>query len=280
MTINISVVITTFNRPDYLQASLRSVLNQLLKPYEIIVVDDGSDCDYSAVLQSLACANIYYHKLAEKCGANAARNYGVKQAKGDVIAFLDDDDAWFDYYLDRHAQCYAKNSAIAGVLCGFSIMGGAELKINQHSAVTEALLRQGNNFCGMSGVSMKRQVLLDYPFDESLDNGQDWDLFVRVVCAKNTLVNISQALYEYRKNTPNSISTVTKQLPIAESDARLASAIKHQKWLGEYYFKVRVADQLLTFIVHKPDPLQWLMKSIKLAGFRITLFTLLNKLRR
>lgn len=278
--IKISVVITTYNRPDYLAQSLASVLKQSLLPLQIVVVDDGSGCDYQYVIKATEFANLVYVKLPNKMGANAARNYGVSKANGDIVAFLDDDDIWLPHFIEAHIKCYNEHQQASAVVCGLQIMGSDEQRINSDSLVSEASLRFGNKFCGMSGVSAKHAVLLDYPFDESLQNGQDWDLFVRLVCAKKTIRNISAALFQYRKNTPNSISTVTKTLTIDKSDARLASAYKHQQWLGEAFFKRRVADQLLTFILQKPDKLKYLVKSMKLAGFRVTFSTLINKLRR
>jgi glycosyltransferase involved in cell wall biosynthesis len=274
------VIITTYNRPDYLAQSLGSVLKQSILPMQIIVVDDGSDCDYQDVIHATDFTSLVYVKLPNKMGANAARNYGVSKAKGDIVAFLDDDDTWLPHFLESHIECYRKDSKASAVVCGFQIMGSDLQRINTEAKVSEASLRLGNKFCGMSGVSAKRSVLLDCSFDETLQNGQDWDLFVRLVCAKRIIRNISAPLFQYRKNTPNSISTVTKTLTIDKSDARLASAYKHQHWLGEIYFKKRVADQLLTFILQKPDKLKWIMKSVNLAGFRITFSILVNKLIR
>lgn len=275
-----SVIITTYNRPDYLAQSLASVLKQNVMPMQIIIVDDGSDCDYQDIIHATDFTSLVYLKLPNKMGANAARNYGVSAAEGDIVAFLDDDDVWQPHFLESHIECYHNNSKASAVVCGFQIMGSHEQRINTEEQVSEASLRLGNKFCGMSGVSAKRLVLLDYSFDETLQNGQDWDLFVRLVCAKKIIKNISVPLFQYRKNTPNSISTVTKTLTIDKSDARLASAYKHQHWLGENFFKKRVADQLLTFILQKPDKFKWIMKSLNLAGFRITFSILANKLIR
>jgi len=59
-----------------------------------------------------------------------------------------------------------------------------------------------------------------------------------------------------------------------ESVIRLASAYKHREWLGENNFRQRIADQLLSFIVKKQNKLQWLLESIKLAGFTATFIAL------
>lgn len=256
------------------------MLQQASMPMQIIIVDDGSDCDYQDIISKVDFAQLDYLRLPKRMGANVARNHGVNKANGDVITFLDDDDAWFPNFIENHLKIYAENPTTSAVVCGSQIMGSKVQKINNDYFVSEASLRRGNNFCGMSGVSAKREVLLEYPFDVALQNGQDWDLLVRLVSNHKIIRNISKPLFQYRKNTPNSISTLTKKLRIEKSDARLASVYKHKQWLGEYYFKRRAADQLLAFILQKPDRFKWLAKCVKLSGYRITFSILMKKLTR
>ena len=88
----ISVVIPTFNRISLVARAIDSVLKQSLNPYEIIVVDDGSDDGTSEMIQ-----NKYKSiKLIQQQnnGVSAARNNGIKHAKGDWIGLLDSDDEW------------------------------------------------------------------------------------------------------------------------------------------------------------------------------------------
>ena len=88
----ISVIIPTFNRIGLLQRAIDSVLNQSLKPYEIIVVDDGStDGTGEIIKQKYKSIKIIQQKNS---GVSAARNNGIKHAKGDWIALLDSDDEW------------------------------------------------------------------------------------------------------------------------------------------------------------------------------------------
>ena len=88
----ISVIIPTFNRIGLLQRAIDSVLSQSLKPYEIIVVDDGStDGTGDIIKQKYKSIKIIQQKNS---GVSAARNNGIKHAKGDWIAFLDSDDEW------------------------------------------------------------------------------------------------------------------------------------------------------------------------------------------
>lgn len=89
----ISVIVPVFNVQDYLAQCLQSLVNQSVKEYEIIVVDDGSTdkssmiCDYFA--QKSECIKVFHNKNS---GLAQARKFGVKQASGKYIAFVDSDD--------------------------------------------------------------------------------------------------------------------------------------------------------------------------------------------
>lgn len=95
----ITVIIPTFNRDRFLKEAVQSVLDQdyfresdTTRPFEIIVVDDGSTDETGEVVQSFACDIRYFYQ--ENRGVSAARNVGLQRARGDFIAFLDSDDLW------------------------------------------------------------------------------------------------------------------------------------------------------------------------------------------
>lgn len=95
----ITVIIPTFNRDRFLKEAVQSVLDQdyfresdTTRPFEIIVVDDGSTDETGEVVQSFACDIRYFYQ--ENRGVSAARNMGLQRARGDFIAFLDSDDLW------------------------------------------------------------------------------------------------------------------------------------------------------------------------------------------
>ncbi len=90
--IKISVIIPVFNAERYLTEALESVLTQTCKPFEVIVVDDGSE-DKSAKVAERYASDINY-KFQENKGAAAARNIGSRIANGSLLAFLDADDFW------------------------------------------------------------------------------------------------------------------------------------------------------------------------------------------
>lgn len=86
----ISVVVPTFNRAHTLKRCLDSIFGQTLKPYEVIVVDDGSTDNTSEILKKYSATII----KTENRGVSAARNLAVKESSGEWIALLDSDDEW------------------------------------------------------------------------------------------------------------------------------------------------------------------------------------------
>lgn len=92
---NISVVITTYNRPDKLKRCLQAIREQELLPAEVIVVNDGSSEDYTSV-QSWASEVTWIHQ--ENAGVSTARNHGVRNVSTPYTSLCDDD----DYFLPHH----------------------------------------------------------------------------------------------------------------------------------------------------------------------------------
>ena len=105
---NISVVIPTYNRVELLKRSIDSVINQTIKPFEIIIVDDGSNDGTEAMVKK-KYDSLKLIKQKNK-GASAARNTGIKASSGEWICFLDSDDEWKNDKLEKQITAVANNS--------------------------------------------------------------------------------------------------------------------------------------------------------------------------
>jgi GalNAc5-diNAcBac-PP-undecaprenol beta-1,3-glucosyltransferase len=260
-----SVVITTYNRPDYLSLSLESVIKQTVKVSEITIIDDNSSVDYSTVLSKFTDPRIRYLRQPVSGGANVSRNIGVKESSGDVVAFLDDDDIWNSNYIVSHLKAYS--SGAEAVVSGFFHMNNpTEIRVNNDSRVTKSSLIKGNKYCGMSGFSCKRNILLKHPFDEELTNGQDWDLFVRLFCDKVKFYNVRSPIFQYRFQSVDGIGAKVRKMNPSNIEKRLGSAKKHRSFLGEHYYKMRVAEQYLTSFKYKKNKFLWVWYAIKATG--------------
>ncbi|MGE9295361.1 MAG: glycosyltransferase family 2 protein [Puniceicoccales bacterium] len=99
-----SVIIPTNQRPELLQRAIKSVLAQSMDDWELLVVSDGPDPQNRASAAPFMRRRVRYIELPQNRGANAARNEGIRQASGEWIAFLDDDDEWLP---EKLAACRA-----------------------------------------------------------------------------------------------------------------------------------------------------------------------------
>ncbi|MBD3585500.1 glycosyltransferase [Salinimonas sp. HHU 13199] len=271
MSYTVSVVITTFNRPNELKEALDGVYAQIVKPLEVIVVNDASSLPYEQVIEAFSHHdNFIYKPLDTSSGANKARNIGVDTARGDIIAFLDDDDIWMPDYLLEHVRAYEEGAD--AVVSGYQNLGKEEEVFVQPDDVVQAdILRTGNQYCGMSGFSIRRELAISERFDESLPNGQDWDMYVRLLQKNYKLVNIPRAIFMYRFMNMDGIGAKVAKMTPEQAIVRLRSADKHRAFLGEENYRKRVAAQLLVYLPLKQQKARWIMQSIKLAGLRVTM---------
>lgn len=277
---SVSVIITTFNRPEFLHQALKSVLAQTHLVDEIIVIDDCSPSSVTPVLEQFSEQNIIYERLHINCGANRARNRGVELASGDWVAFLDDDDAWLPEKLATqfHVMSTTLNDDDwLGALCSYRFMETAKDRLWGHTGKVELeQLKEGNPYCGASGLLVKRDLIADVKFDEALPCGQDWDVYIRLskVCS---LLYVETPLLLYRRGSHDSVTVKAKDLKIGNLTHRLAAIYKHRAWLGDAAFKKRVAMQTLAYVWHKQQPLKWVKESIRLAGCVATVKALFYK---
>lgn len=117
----VSIIINTFNRPEYFKKALESTINQTFKDIEIIVVDnsakENAEKNRKIINSFKNICSINYYFLEIDYGAPYARNYGIEKSKGEYIAFLDDDDEWLSNKLEKQLKAFDKD--VGMVTCGF-----------------------------------------------------------------------------------------------------------------------------------------------------------------
>lgn len=108
----ISVVIPTFNGAEHLGKTIQSVLNQTHPDFELILVDDGSVDATLDVIKTFDDPRLKFVNLGENRGADAARNVGIRESTGGIIAFLDQDDLFHPEKLQVHVEYMATHPNI------------------------------------------------------------------------------------------------------------------------------------------------------------------------
>ncbi len=181
---SVSVVIPTCDRPGFLRQALASVAAQEHRPQEVVVVEDGDGAECVAgEWGSLPLRLI----KGPRRGPGAARNEGVAAAKGEVIAFLDDDDLWRAEKLAWQLGWLAKQPRLG--LLGTEVVrmresawAGPRLgrRPGRLRAVGRMALLKANRFAASSVVVRRECLERCDGFEESLTLAQDWDMWVRI----------------------------------------------------------------------------------------------------
>lgn len=114
----ISVVIPLYNKEKSIASTLRTILHQTFNDYEIVIVNDGSTDNSVAEVEKVHDTRIRLINQ-QNAGVSAARNRGIEEAKGDLIAFLDADDEWKPEYLATQYHLFQKYPECSVFSCNY-----------------------------------------------------------------------------------------------------------------------------------------------------------------
>lgn len=183
----VSVVIPTYNREATIQRALESIMGQTYKNIEIIVVDDGSSDNTVKKIKEYEDERIILLCQSEHGGANRARNYGIRYAKGEFIAFQDSDDEWLPDKLEKQI-CYMKQENYKVCFCSYKLWNGNKY-INtipddydnfDAGNIKQELLK--HNIIGTPALVVHESVIKDIGgFDEKLPRLQDYEFVIRII---------------------------------------------------------------------------------------------------
>lgn len=207
----VSVVVTCYNYGRYLPEALSSALGQTHRDLEVIIIDDGSTDDTRAAAKPFLSDPRARYIFRPNGGQARAKNDGIRAATGDLVAFLDADDAWAPDKLERQIPLFA-DPAVGVVYSGISFMD-AEGRPAFHPPAVLPMFR-GNvlkpllsdNFVPFSSSVARRSCLLgDGFFDETLSMSIDWDLWL-LLSLSHRFDYVDAPLLRYREGHPGQMS--------------------------------------------------------------------------
>jgi glycosyltransferase involved in cell wall biosynthesis len=293
----VSVIVIFLNAADFLQEAIESVLAQTYEDWELLLVDDGSSDGSSEIAMRFVSENsarikYFEHEDHQNLGMSAARNLGIRKAKGDYIAFLDADDYWLPNKLDVQTRILDSQPE-AGMLIGstkywFSWTGRPEdsqrdyvpaLRVRTHTLFHPPLLLllfiQGKAEvpCTCSILVRRSVVEMIKGFEETFRGMYEDQAFYAKICLCTPILATDDCLAWYRQHSKSNYSTAIhsgqthvlryrflKWLEIYcrerdVRDKRVWKAVRRQLWLYK-----SSSHQLLPMLAQ--DSIRWIKKWI------------------
>ena len=230
----VSVIVPAFNVAGFIAETIDSVLAQTYPDYEIIVINDGSPdtAELESALQPYM-RKIIYLKQCNK-GAGAARNAGLRAARGEYVAFLDGDDLWLPTFLEDQLKFIRRDGGYDLVYAnaewfGDSVWLGKTYMDSDPSTGEVNLEGLLSERCLVitSGVLAKKAPIFNVGlFDESLRNSQDFDLWVRLSKHASARMNYQRKVLLRHRAHPNSLASDS----IRSVEGELSVLDKVSKW--------------------------------------------------
>jgi glycosyltransferase involved in cell wall biosynthesis len=182
----VSVVVPTYNRPEKLRRAVETVRAQTYRPIELVVVDDHSAEPAADALENISLDGISMAMIRHERnrGANTARNTGIREASGEFVAFLDDDDRWEPQKLQRQVERIESSPDTVGFVytgARYVYEDGERIIANDLEGTVTRQLLEGASVAEFSAVMVRASVIeaAGLP-DERFPSWQDHEWFLRL----------------------------------------------------------------------------------------------------
>lgn len=213
-----SVVVPCYRCAGTITLTVESVLGQSFDDFEIILVNDGSPDNTLEVLHQLEKRDARIKVFSQdNGGVSSARNLGIREARGEVIAFLDSDDVWVPKKLARHFDLFNERGdvSVSYAQIRFLTPEGAPTAVTSNRPVDGldvTILLAENVACTTSNLLARREVFERVGhFDESLDFDEDKEWLFRAFISGETMRGIDEVLTGYR-TSPGGLASDPAQM--------------------------------------------------------------------
>ena len=280
----VSVIVPCYNYAHFLPDCLKSILGQTFKDFEAIIVDDGSTDNSKEVAKRFLSDPRFHYIYQVNQGLSAARNTGIRNAKGEFIAIVDPDDMWFPTKLEEQIKFMEKHPSYG------LVYSDAELYIGgKHSSRTvrngklfydgwcfEEMLMDNGVVCPSVLIRKECFDTVGLFDDEVLAMySEDWDQWLRIA-RKYKIGSIQKPLLYYRvhersmsktdfqRHFKNIIITLERHLPYLKRDEEQKLVLEHHLWRfagaalreGDKSLLIRILLRL--FIISPVRTMRWL----------------------
>ena len=190
-SIFISVVIRTCGRPQVLCKTLQSLCNQTYSNFEVVVVEDGEDKSRQAVNSFEDMLSVRYFATGDKVGRSKAGNFGLAQAKGEYLNFLDDDDFFYPDHLELMAAFALENPEVDLVTAASMAMEADVISKDPYEVRVEKIYPvrfekiDVFNLCQQCQMPIQSILFKRWLFEtlgglnEKLDGDEDWSMWLK-----------------------------------------------------------------------------------------------------
>lgn len=244
-----SVVVPCYNRGPLLAETVSGILRQQETDFELLLVDDGSRDETLAVAQGLARTDprirVFTQPNAER---GAARNHGLREAKGRYVNFFDSDDEMYPRHLLAVREYLAQHGEVEVVHTGYEIVGDAGQVLARENEfrqpTNDALIE--NNLLACNTVFVRRDVALANPFEEDrrLASAEDWELWLRLA-SQYTFHSITECTFCLREHAGRSLNTVAPEA-VRQRDELFANLMA-----ANAAFRRRYPSQVAYFVANR-----------------------------
>ncbi len=203
----VSVIMPYYRKKRHIKNSIISVINQSYKNLELIIIYDDKDLNDFEYIQSITKKynNIKIIKNNNNIGAGLSRNNGIENSKGDLIAFLDADDIWYEKKIEKQVN-YLNKQNLDFVFCDYLKKTGSKSKkiITNRKALSYKDLLYSCDI-GLSTVLIKKKIISKYPFP-SLKTKEDFVVWLNIAKSGIVPTNLNEILVEWN-NVSDSLSS-------------------------------------------------------------------------
>ena len=244
----VSIVIPTYNRPDFLDRLLQSVSSQTHQDYEVIVVDDISPnlSDYIPVIDKYKAIFSQFNFLSNELnrGAPYSRNRGILESQYDLVALVDDDDEWLPSKLEKQVKLFAANDQNIGLVYTWAdavdVSGNVVHKYRSEfiGCPKKEILR--DCFIPAPSVMVRKNAIIAAGlFDESFPSCQDWDMWTRIIMKGYEVRVVKDVVTFYHKHNNGNIGL--------SKNAKIGYKMYYKKNLVNWYYNIRLLPKFLKY---------------------------------